>query len=259
MDSALPAVTPERLAPLDAKGTLELDCYNALSLLGVTGYFVQAQYKHYSGLKANAKVDNSNRTVHFIFSDGYAAAPDDARIGLALALSRKIFRRAYLPAAAATYLEAYKRFSKSASSAHLDHSLSRLHGNDVAIQPQGQYYHLQDMIEDLFVRYHDVFSGVPRPRITWSQEPSRRRLGFHDPGKNRIVITKLLDNIRVPKFVVESVVFHELLHEKHGVLYERGHSMRRTVHPKTFKDDEKKYKDYFIAEEWLKRELRYIR
>ena len=106
------------------------------------------------------------------------------------------------------------------------------------------------------VLYAEVFSGFGgRPQIGWSAKKSKRVLGFHDGAFNAITINRVLDSERVPLFVVQYVVFHELLHCKHKVLFQRGESLRRTVHPRHFKQDEKKFVLADKAEAWIHRNL----
>jgi hypothetical protein len=57
----------------------------------------------------------------------------------------------------------------------------------------------------------------------------------------------------VPECFVESVVFHEMLHEMHGVVeVEEG---RRCVHTPEFLEDERRYTRYDEARRWEKKNL----
>jgi len=48
---------------------------------------------------------------------------------------------------------------------------------------------------------------------------------------------------------VDYIMYHEMLHIKHGTTYK---DTRRHVHTKEFRTDEKKFTRWQAAEEWLK-------
>jgi predicted metal-dependent hydrolase len=78
---------------------------------------------------------------------------------------------------------------------------------------------------------------------------SRRHYYFLDSTTDIIRVSKILDDKRVPIYVLDYIVYHELLHIKHETVYR---NCRRTVHTKEFKKDEKRYEEYESANRWLK-------
>ena len=81
--------------------------------------------------------------------------------------------------------------------------------------PTGSAYDLEEVFEDLNRRF---FHGLmARPRLTWSRGHARNRLGHYDPAHNAIVISRAFDDQRVPRYAVEYIVYHEMLHLKHPV------------------------------------------
>ncbi len=95
---------------------------------------------------------------------------------------------------------------------------------------------------------HDI--RLPEaPTLSWSKTRSRRRFGHHDADHGAIVISKTLDDPDVPEFVLDYVVYHELLHI---VIPPRlGSTGKRIVHPKEFKQAERRFKRWQEAEAWL--------
>jgi predicted metal-dependent hydrolase len=89
-----------------------------------------------------------------------------------------------------------------------------------------------------------------RPQLTWSRVHARNRLGHYDPAHNAIVISRVFDHPRVPRFVVEYIMFHEMLHLKHPVKL-RG--SRRCVHSNEFMAEEKVFPELNQAQNFLKR------
>ncbi|MEM4255418.1 MAG: hypothetical protein QXR53_03780 [Candidatus Norongarragalinales archaeon] len=222
--------------------------YSAEAMLG-KNYFVHASFEKYAGLKA--KVEFKDGKIIAKASDGFENAERDVLVGLALVLLGGMFRKRIDNA----YTKAYKEFSTRESSSEYHDTLRKLRGHKRNLDPKGKYYNLTPIRDTLFMLYPHVLGQTPQPAIGWSEKKSKRILGFHDGAFNAITINRILDSERVPLFVVQYVVFHELLHCKHKVLFQRGESMRRTVHPKAFKDDEKMFSLAEKAEEWVQRNL----
>ena len=85
--------------------------------------------------------------------------------------------------------------------------------------------------------------------MTWSKIRSRRSLGHYDPAHNAIVVSRIFDHPAVPRYAVEYIVYHEMLHLKHPVKL-RG--SRRCVHGKEFQDEEKLFPQVTQAKAFLK-------
>ena len=93
---------------------------------------------------------------------------------------------------------------------------------------------LDAIFEDLNRRF--FFGLLARPQLTWSRNHARNSLGHYDPAHNAIVVSRIFDHPRVPRFAVEYIVYHEMLHLKHPVKL-RG--SRRCVHGAEFQAEEK--------------------
>ena len=222
--------------------------YSAEAMLGKS-YFVQASFKKYAGLKAKAELKEGKIIAKA--SDGFENAEREVLVGLALTLLGGMFRKRIENA----YTRAYKEFSTRESSSEYHNTLRKMRGHKKMREPKGKYYNLTPIRDTLFILYPYILGEMPKPEIGWGEKKSRRILGFHDGAFNAITINRSLDSERMPLCGVQYVVFHELLHCKHKVLFQRGESMRRTVHPKAFKDDEKKFSLADKAEDWIQRNL----
>ncbi len=91
---------------------------------------------------------------------------------------------------------------------------------------------------------------MARPRMSWSQTKTRRILGHYDPAHNAIIISRMFDHLAVPAYVLEYIVYHEMLHLKHPVKL-RG--SRRCVHSAEFQAEEKLFPHAAEANAFLKR------
>jgi hypothetical protein len=121
--------------------------------------------------------------------------------------------------------------------------------------PQGKYYNLSDIFNRI---NHDYFNKrLKMPIIGWTRKPATRRLGFYDYTHNRLMVSSFLDNDIFPDYIIQGIVYHEMLHMIHPVRHKNG---RRVVHSKEFKGDEKKFRYYASYEKWFRHEYpRYLR
>lgn len=128
----------------------------------------------------------------------------------------------------------------------VEHKRSR--GRKITVSPQGNAYDLERIFERL---NRDYFGGdLHQPSLGWSSKKTFRRLGHYDEVHDTIVISRSLDSVSIPAFVVEYVVYHEMLHVKHPTIHRNG---RRYSHTAAFRRDEQRY-DYFEeAEDWIER------
>ena len=95
--------------------------------------------------------------------------------------------------------------------------------SQAALRSEGRHHDLRAMADDLARRH---FGGEVDVRITWGKrvQPKRRQrslqLGTYLPEERLIRIHPVLDQLWVPGFFVESVVFHEMPASR----YARGHT-----------------------------------
>ncbi len=111
---------------------------------------------------------------------------------------------------------------------------------------RGKYYNLEKLFNKINCEY--FAAKLKKPRLTWNKIPTYRKFGHYEPARDRIVISLTLDEVLIPEFVVEFVLYHELLHKYHGEKWVNG---RRMVHTPEFRRDESNFKLYDEAEAWL--------
>lgn len=122
------------------------------------------------------------------------------------------------------------------------------------LQPQGRYFDLAAIYADLNQLY---FINRVQACITWSRRPPRRkrrsiRFGSYQERERLIRIHCLLDQAFVPRYVVENVVFHEMLHQLIPRQYING---RWSIHPPEFRRQERRFRYYQQAEQWQRQHL----
>ena len=112
---------------------------------------------------------------------------------------------------------------------------------------KGKVYDLDELFDELNQRY--FWGLLARPQMTWSRDHARASLGHYDPAHNAIVVSRIFDSARIPRHVVEYLVFHEMLHLKHPVKVRQG---RRCVHSREFQAEEKLFAHLEQAKTFLK-------
>ena len=105
-------------------------------------------------------------------------------------------------------------------------------------------------LDKLFARINRLYfdGALPVPTLSWSQRKTKSILGHHDWMHDTIVISRSLDHAAVPEFVVEYVLYHEMLHVKHRPRVVNG---RRIYHTAAFRADERRFAHYDEAVAWL--------
>src|SRR5437868_10949460 len=141
----------------------------------------------------------------------------------------------------------YRRYVSGRHMSQKAYLVRQIRGRKQLFSPQGHAYDLESIFDDLNVRF--FYGLLARPQITWSSERARNRLGHYDPAHNTIVVSRVFDHPRVPKYAVEYIVYHEMLHLKYPVKL-RG--SRRCVHSAEFQAEEKLFPQLEEVKDFLK-------
>lgn len=141
--------------------------------------------------------------------------------------------------------------------AHLYFSQNR--GESPPLDPIGSSYDLQEIYERIKNSY---FSPDLKIAIGWSDRTRSSRyrsitFGTYDRFLNRIRIHPLLDDREVPLYVLEFVVYHEMLHAVCPPRF--GLGGRCCIHTPEFKQKEKQFLNYQKAKEWEKKSLKFFK
>src|SRR5690606_22494209 len=100
-----------------------------------------------------------------------------------------------------------------------------------ALETRGRFFDLREIYDDLNARY---FGGSIDARITWGQKcgkPRRRnsiKMGSYSVEEKLIRVHRSLDRAFVPRYFVEWIVFHEMLHQVHKATVVNGRRMFHT-------------------------------
>ncbi len=126
----------------------------------------------------------------------------------------------------------------------------------------GRCFDLQQIFDDLNARFFDgkiqatIGWGRQRPRTGWRFCRSRRIvLGSYHSRRRAITIHPHLDRPRVPRYVIEAVVFHEMCHQLVPDVRVGG---RRQMHTRPFWEQVKRYPQHAEALKWERENVRYL-
>lgn len=181
--------------------------------------------------------------VHVRISDLLEGAPNNVLEAIAHILLAKLYRKPIQPA----HSTRYRRYVSSHDVTAKTHLVRQMRGRKRIESAQGQMYDLDQIFEELNLRF--FFGLLGRPQMTWSQSHARNSLAHYDPAHNAIVVSRVFDHARVPRYAVEYIVYHEMLHLKHPVKL-RG--SRRCVHGPEFQAEEKLFPELNTAKAFLK-------
>ena len=176
--------------------------------------------------------------------------PANVHRALAYILVAKLMRKRVPRAADALY----SSYIESEEMLERSQERKRSHGRKIVTTSKGENFDLDEIFENLNFWY---FGGsLPKPVLTWSAKKTYRILAHHDATHETIVVSKSLDAPDIPRYVVEYIVFHEMLHIKHPTVHHNG---RRYNHTAVFRRDERRFPHYQAAEDWIERSIRKLK
>ena len=198
----------------------------------------------YAFANVNNTIRLRNGRLLVRLSDLLEGAPENVLRAIAHILLAKMYRKPIDRTQAARY----RRYVGSHEIVHKAHLVRQMRGRKLLGSAQGRFYDLDAIFEEVNTRF---FHGLmARPRMSWSQTRTRRILGHYDPAHNAIIISRIFDHAAMPRFVLDYVVYHEMLHLKHPV---RLRGSRRCVHSAEFQAEERLFPKAAEAEAFLKR------
>lgn len=204
----------------------------------------ELKIEFYAFANVNNTIRLRNGRLLVRLSDLLEGAPDGVLGAIAHILLAKMYRQPIDRGQSARY----RKYVASHDIVRKTHLVRQIRGHKRLRPARGHFYDLDAIFEKLNTRF---FHGLmARPRMSWSQTKTRRILGHYDPAHNAIIISSIFDHFGVPAYVLEYVVYHEMLHLKHPV---RLRGSRRCVHSAEFQAEEKLFPHMTEANAFLRR------
>ncbi len=232
---------------LDQVGEFYAEAFRVLDPAGKVPP-IDVQYYPYVGINHTIRLRSGRIFVRI--SEICRDMPPASHKGLAFILVAKLLRKKVPRQAEA----AYTSYIRTPAVRERATENKRMYGRKVVTPPRGEVYDLDEIFDSLNERY---FRGrLPKPVLSWSAKKTYRMLGHHDSTHETVVISRSLDDISVPRHVVEYVLFHEMLHVAHPTVHHNG---RRYNHTPAFRREEEKFEHYEKAERWIEQNVRKLK
>jgi hypothetical protein len=203
---------------------------------------ISVRFRRFTSLNTTIRLREGKLFVSL--SDLLEGAPEPVLQAIAHILLAKLYKK---PIDAAQNLR-YKRFATSAAVTRQTELIRHARGTKRFFGPQGHFYNLDEVFDSLNVRFFGGLLG--RPELTWSEHTAKRSLGHYDAALNTIVVSRVFDRPSSPRYAIEYLLYHEMLHLKHPV---RMKGVRRCVHSAEFKADEAQFPQLTEAMAFIKR------
>jgi hypothetical protein len=221
-------------------GRVFKDLRPSLATPGIT-----IRFHRFTNLTSNIRLVQGELLVKI--SDLLTEAPAHVQESLAYILLSKLFRQR----PPKQMMEVYRLYlSRQEVRGQLD-SVRQSRGRKLLAEAAGHHFDLDQMFASINERYFE--NSILKPQLGWSLQQSRTILGHYDSSHHAIAISRRLDRADIPEFVVEYVLYHEMLHIKHPVEHKGA---TRRIHTRSFKQEEKLYARYAEAKAFLKKGLR---
>jgi hypothetical protein len=138
---------------------------------------------------------------------------------------------------------------------HVIRRANRRRAPALTLETLGQVFDLQEVFDGLNETY---FENKIEARITWGTRGGRRRrrtsikMGSYSVEDRLIRIHPALDRRFIPRFFLEWIVYHEMLHQVHDIPVVGG---RRQFHTPEFMAQESNFEHYERARDWERSNL----
>ena len=203
---------------------------------------IAVRFRRFTSLNTTIRLREGQ--IFVSLSDLLEGAPESVIGAIAHILLAKLYKK---PIEAAQSMR-YKRFASSTAVTRQTELIRHARGSKRFTGPEGRYYNLEEVFDGLNVRFFGGLLG--RPELTWSEHHAKRSLGHYDAAHNTIVVSRVFDRPSSPRYAVEYLLYHEMLHLKHPV---KMRGVRRCVHSREFKAEEALFPQLKEAIAFIKR------
>jgi len=204
---------------------------------------VTAEFSEFKEFKA--KWRRSMGWIEFEVSDYLKDAPEDALKGVAETIFSRITIRSENK-----YSDAMLEWMRADAFIEKNRPLYLKRAKNITRTHVGEHRNL----EESYQRLIDIglVTRDDNALLTWTKQPNVKRIGYCSPLMKVIMISSMLDNADIPEYVLDYVVYHELIHMDEGVgPFEQKHDAN-------FRAKESMCPMLYEAVDWLKRSRLYL-
>lgn len=203
---------------------------------------IVVEFFPFAGLSHSVRLREGRLQVRL--SDICDSAPQEVYESIALILLAKLYRKKV----DSSFHRTYRAFTLRGEIQARARSVKVERGRPApAGSAQGRHINLEAAFDRINGQY---FHGtMEKPIVLWSAKRTRYVLGRYDAVHKAIFISRVFDSPKVPSYVVDYIMFHEMLHMKHASTV---HDTRLIVHSTEFRRDERTFVQRREAKLWLK-------
>jgi predicted metal-dependent hydrolase len=202
----------------------------------------EIKFRRFTSLNTTIRLREGKLKVSL--SDILEGAPENVLRSIAHILIAKIYRKPIEP----FHNHRYRRFASSEVVVRQTERIRQSRGRKRISTAQGEHYDLDEVFETLNQQFFHGLLG--RPQLTWSEHRAKRLLGHYDAAHNTIMVSRVFDRRNTPRYAIEYLMYHEMLHLRHPVKAKNG---RRCVHSREFQAEERLFPELEQARAYLKR------
>jgi len=203
---------------------------------------LEIKFRRFTSLNTTIRLRDGKLIVRL--SDLLEHSPETIHHAIAHILLAKLYRKPIEP----VYADRYRRYTQSEAVSKQAERIRQTRGRKRISSPQGHLWDLDEVFEAVNQRFFHGLLG--RPTLTWSAHVAKRMLGHYDAAHNTIVVSRVFDRPGTPRYAIEYLLYHEMLHLKHPVKVKAG---RRCVHSREFQAEERLFPELELARAYLKR------
>ncbi len=203
---------------------------------------IMVRFRRFTSLNTTIRLREGQ--IHVSLSDLLEGAPESVIRAIAHILLAKLYKKPIDAAQNCVTSASLPRAAVTRQTEIIRHA----RGSKRYFGPEGRYYNLEEVFDSLNVRFFGGLLG--RPELTWSEHHAKRSLGHYDAAHNTIVVSRVFDRPSSPRYAIEYLLYHEMLHLKHPV---RMRGLRRCVHSREFKAEEARFPQLVEAMAFIKR------
>ncbi len=219
-------------------------CQRIFTRIGCSGPPPNFRVEFYPYASLTLTIRRRDEQMIVRFSDLLQRAPMTVLEGAAALLLAKIYRRRTPRALIAPYDE----YAKSHRTRKRIQQMRSGRVRPASLDAAGRQFDLNSMFDEMNGKFFD--GTLEKPHLGWSTHGWRRQFGSFDPGPNQILLNRRMDRPEIPKYVVEYVLYHEMLHVKHPT---RKSGCSLVSHSPEFRDEEKLFPEFERARKMLDR------
>lgn len=183
----------------------------------------------------------SGKSVTFEISDYLKGADQEVLVDFA----QSLFSRVALKGEREIYTDRMRSWLESPAFLRRNQPLYLKRSRNLSLTHEGEVYDLQDAYLKLKDQglVHDCRDAV----FNWTKRGNRLRVGYCSVLMKVVAISSIMDSEKVPDFVHEYVLYHEILHLEEGLKSGNRH------HTDEFREAERQHPRWAESEAWLKR------